>query len=90
MCSIKIGTFLSVYLIQFLVLLICVLPAVLLAKRETETLTSGTTNYNNEDGNERHEEIAADGTVKGHYSYIDPNGKKVHVNYSAGKDGFKV
>lgn len=43
--------------------------------------------YSQEDGIDFKEETAADGTRVGSYSYIDPNGQKKTVSYTAGKDG---
>ncbi|XP_013789437.1 adult-specific rigid cuticular protein 11.9-like, partial [Limulus polyphemus] len=37
----------------------------------------------------REEQISSDGTVKGKYSYIDPNGEVREVRYTAGVGGFK-
>jgi len=47
------------------------------------------TNYNAGDSS-RSEQLSPDGSVKGQYSYTDPNGKLITVKYTAGKDGFKV
>ncbi|XP_059471474.1 uncharacterized protein LOC132194312 [Neocloeon triangulifer] len=38
----------------------------------------------------RLEARSLDGSVRGSYSYIDPEGKTVKVRYSAGRDGFQV
>jgi len=46
--------------------------------------------YVQEDGVEFKEETAANGDRKGQYSYIDPDGKKITVQYTAGKNGFQV
>lgn len=46
--------------------------------------------YVQEDGVEFKEETAANGDRKGQYSYVDPNGKKISVQYTAGKNGFQV
>lgn len=43
-----------------------------------------------ENGLAQGEAIAPDGSRTGGYSYIDPNGKKITVKYTAGKDGFKI
>lgn len=43
-----------------------------------------------ENGLAQGEAIAPDGTRTGGYSYIDPNGKKITVKYTAGKDGFRI
>lgn len=36
------------------------------------------------------ETIAPDGTRSGGFSYIDPNGKKITLKYTAGKEGFRI
>lgn len=41
--------------------------------------------YIQDDGTEFKEETDADGTRKGSYSYIDDTGKKITVQYTAGK-----
>jgi len=46
--------------------------------------------YVQDDGVEFKEETAPNGDRKGQYSYIDPNGKKITVQYTAGKNGFQV
>lgn len=46
--------------------------------------------YVQEDGVEFKEETDANGDRKGQYSYVDPNGKKITVQYTAGKNGFQV
>ncbi|XP_065334422.1 uncharacterized protein LOC135935790 [Cloeon dipterum] len=38
----------------------------------------------------RLEARSLDGSVRGSYSYVDPEGKTVKVRYSAGRDGFQV
>lgn len=43
--------------------------------------------YTQEDGTDFKEETDADGTRHGQYSYIDPNGQKKTVKYTAGKNG---
>jgi hypothetical protein len=43
-----------------------------------------------DNGLQQGETINPDGTRIGSYSYVDPNGKKISVKYSAGKDGFKI
>lgn len=43
--------------------------------------------YTQEDGTDFKEETDADGTRHGSYSYIDPNGQKKTVSYTAGKNG---
>jgi hypothetical protein len=66
------------------------LPIIAGSKREFKRVSSGTTNYSTDDGNERQEDIDSDGNINGHYSYIDPTGKRIVVNYTAGVDGFKA
>lgn len=46
--------------------------------------------YVQEDGVEFKEETGQNGERKGQYSYVDPNGKKIVVHYTAGKNGFQV
>jgi len=46
--------------------------------------------YVQEDGVEFKEETSDNGERKGQYSYVDPNGKKITVQYTAGKNGFQV
>jgi hypothetical protein len=46
--------------------------------------------YVSEDGAEFKEESGLDGERKGQYSYFDPNGQKITVQYTAGKNGFQV
>lgn len=43
-----------------------------------------------ENGLAQGESINPDGTRTGGYSYVDPNGKKISVKYTAGKEGFKI
>ncbi len=40
--------------------------------------------YSTDDGSEFKEETDASGNRKGQYSYVDPNGKKITVQYTAG------
>lgn len=65
------------------------IPSLVQCRRDREGSSPSVTNYKT-DGSERHEELEADGTIKGHYSYVDPTGKKIRVSYSAGKNGFQV
>lgn len=44
--------------------------------------------YSQEDGVEFSEEADSEGNRKGSYTYIDPNGQRRTVTYTAGKDGF--
>ncbi|XP_066141337.1 endocuticle structural glycoprotein SgAbd-8-like [Euwallacea fornicatus] len=46
--------------------------------------------FTSENGLAQGESIAPDGTRTGGYSYVDPNGKKISVKYTAGKEGFKI
>lgn len=52
----------------------------------------GTFNYAfaADNGIQQGESINADGTRLGAYSYVDPDGEKISVKYSAGPDGFQV
>jgi hypothetical protein len=43
-----------------------------------------------DNGLQQGESISPDGTRRGSYSYVDPNGKKISVKYTAGKDGFRI
>lgn len=43
-----------------------------------------------DNGLQQGESISPDGTRRGAYSYVDPNGKKISVKYTAGKDGFRI
>lgn len=43
--------------------------------------------YTQEDGTDFKEETDADGTRRGSYSYIDPQGQVRKVSYTAGKNG---
>ncbi|KAJ9584067.1 hypothetical protein L9F63_021584 [Diploptera punctata] len=44
--------------------------------------------YSQEDGVEFKEESDASGNRRGSYSYVDPNGQRRTVTYTAGKEGF--
>lgn len=46
--------------------------------------------YTQADGVEFKEEADAEGNRRGSYSYVDPNGQRRTVTYTAGKDGFKA
>ncbi|XP_031616342.1 larval cuticle protein 3 isoform X2 [Contarinia nasturtii] len=46
--------------------------------------------YVQEDGTDFKEETDSDGTRRGSYSYIDPNGQKRSISYTAGKNGFQA
>ncbi|KAK9874980.1 hypothetical protein WA026_005796 [Henosepilachna vigintioctopunctata] len=43
-----------------------------------------------ENGLAQGESIAPDGSRTGGYTYVDPNGKKISIKYSAGKEGFRI
>lgn len=43
--------------------------------------------YSQEDGINFKEETDSDGTRHGSYSYIDPNGSRKTISYTAGKNG---
>lgn len=43
--------------------------------------------YTQDDGTDFKEETDQDGTRRGSYSYIDPNGQKRTISYTAGKEG---
>lgn len=43
--------------------------------------------YTQEDGTDFKEETDSDGSRRGSYSYIDPNGQKRTISYTAGKNG---
>lgn len=44
--------------------------------------------YTQEDGTDFKEETDQDGTRRGKYSYVDPNGQTRTVTYTAGKNGY--
>lgn len=46
--------------------------------------------YTQGDGVEFKEESDASGNRRGSYSYVDPNGQRRTVSYTAGADGFKA
>lgn len=46
--------------------------------------------YVQEDQTEFKEETGTNGERKGQYSYVDRDGKKFTVHYTAGKNGFQV
>lgn len=46
--------------------------------------------YTQEDGTDFKEETDADGTRRGKYSYVDPNGQTRTVSYTAGKNGYEI
>lgn len=46
--------------------------------------------YSQADGVDFKEETDAAGNRRGSYSYLDPNGQKRTVSYTAGKDGFRA
>ncbi|XP_067009224.1 pupal cuticle protein Edg-78E [Anabrus simplex] len=46
--------------------------------------------YSQEDGVEFKEESDGEGNRRGSYSYVDPNGQRRTISYTAGKDGFRA
>lgn len=46
--------------------------------------------YSQEDGVEFKEDSDPDGTRRGSYSYVDPNGQRHTISYTAGKNGFEA
>ncbi|XP_060524215.1 cuticle protein 3-like [Cylas formicarius] len=46
--------------------------------------------FTSENGLAQGESIAPDGSRNGGYSYVDPNGRKISVKYTAGKEGFRI
>lgn len=59
--------------------------------KESRYLSTGGqfgSSYSQEDGVEFNEEADSEGNRKGSYTYIDPNGQRRTVTYTAGKDGF--
>ncbi|XP_056648489.1 endocuticle structural glycoprotein SgAbd-8-like [Diorhabda sublineata] len=46
--------------------------------------------FTSDNGLAQGESISPDGSRNGGYSYIDPNGKKISVKYTAGKEGFRI
>ncbi|XP_063223245.1 uncharacterized protein LOC134531462 [Bacillus rossius redtenbacheri] len=65
--------------------------AAILSHRQGQS-SDGAVNYNfaTDHGLQQGETINPDGSRSGSYSYLDPNGKKISVKYSAGKDGFRI
>lgn len=66
------------------------LPAILMHKQSLNQDGSFNYAFAADNGLQQGESISPDGTRRGAYSYVDPNGKKITVRYTAGKDGFKV
>ncbi|KAJ9573856.1 hypothetical protein L9F63_008780 [Diploptera punctata] len=66
------------------------LPAILMHKQSLGQDGSFNYAFAADNGLQQGESISPDGTRRGAYSYVDPNGKKITVRYTAGKDGFKV
>ncbi|XP_069687167.1 pupal cuticle protein-like [Periplaneta americana] len=66
------------------------LPAIIMHKQALSQ--DGAFNYAfaADNGLQQGESISPDGTRRGSYSYVDPNGKKISVKYTAGKDGFRI
>lgn len=46
--------------------------------------------FTSDNGLAQGETIAPDGSRNGGYTYTDPNGKKISVKYTAGKEGFRI
>ncbi|GAB6027800.1 hypothetical protein CHUAL_002031 [Chamberlinius hualienensis] len=46
--------------------------------------------YNQNDGQAKEEAKSADGGITGQYSYVNPDGQKIELTYTAGKDGFRA
>lgn len=66
------------------------LPAILMHKQSLTQDGSFNYAFAADNGLQQGESISPDGTRRGAYSYVDPNGKTIKVRYTAGKDGFKV
>lgn len=66
------------------------LPAILMHKQALAQDGSFNYAFAADNGLQQGESISPDGTRRGSYSYVDPNGKKISVKYTAGKDGFRV
>ncbi|XP_046992641.1 tyrosine-protein phosphatase non-receptor type 23-like [Schistocerca americana] len=65
-------------------------PAILLHRQALTTDGAFNFAFRAENGLQQGESIAPDGSRRGAYSYVDPNGRTISVRYTAGKDGFKV
>ncbi|PSN38551.1 hypothetical protein C0J52_14812 [Blattella germanica] len=66
------------------------LPAILMHKQSLTQDGSFNYAFAADNGLQQGETISPDGTRRGAYTYVDPNGKKITVKYTAGKDGFRV
>jgi hypothetical protein len=66
------------------------LPVILMHKQALAQDGSFNYAFAADNGLQQGESISPDGTRRGAYSYVDPNGKKISVKYTAGKDGFRI
>lgn len=66
------------------------LPVILMHKQALAQDGSFNYAFAADNGLQQGESISPDGTRRGSYSYVDPNGKKISVKYTAGKDGFRI
>ena len=66
------------------------LPVILMHKQALSQDGSFNYAFAADNGLQQGESISPDGTRRGSYSYVDPNGKKISVKYTAGKDGFRI
>jgi hypothetical protein len=66
------------------------LPVILMHKQALTQDGSFNYAFAADNGLQQGESISPDGTRRGSYSYVDPNGKKISVKYTAGKDGFRI
>ncbi|KDR08636.1 Cuticle protein 6 [Zootermopsis nevadensis] len=66
------------------------LPVILMHKQSLAQDGSFNYAFAADNGLQQGESISPDGTRRGSYSYVDPNGKKISVKYTAGKEGFRI
>lgn len=66
------------------------LPVILMHKQALAQDGSFNYAFAADNGLQQGESISPDGTRRGSYSYVDPNGKKISVKYTAGKEGFRI
>ncbi|XP_065221817.1 pupal cuticle protein Edg-78E-like [Planococcus citri] len=64
--------------------------AIISESRYLNTAGQFGSSYTQEDGVEFKEEADSEGNRKGSYTYIDPNGHRKTITYTAGKDGFQA
>ncbi|KAL6953425.1 hypothetical protein U1Q18_050230 [Sarracenia purpurea var. burkii] len=64
--------------------------AIISESRYLNTAGQFGSSYTQEDGVEFKEEADSEGNRKGSYTYIDPNGQRKTITYTAGKDGFQA